>query len=238
MPGIKTTHWQLATVEAIQPETPKVKTFRLRLPQWQPHLPGQHYLLRLTAEDGYEARRSYSIASPPEQGGTIDLTIERLTKGEVSPYLHDIVRVGDQLEVRGPLGGYFVWKARYESPLWLIAGGSGIVPLMAMIRHHAACKSRVPLHLLYSVQSPAEVIYRRELSTRKRNTFTYTREAPQGWTGYQRRIDREMLAAELARFPSHPLIYVCGPTPMVEFVAFTLVEMGIPGVRVRTERFG
>jgi ferredoxin-NADP reductase len=240
MPGTKRTIWQLATVVEIRAENPTVKTYRLQLPDWHPHQAGQHYLLRLTAADGYQARRSYSIASPPEQKGEIELTIERLAEGEVSTYLHDVVKVGEQLEVRGPLGGYFIWKARYKSPLWLIAGGSGIVPLMSIIRHHQAAASTVPVRLLYSTQSPATLIYPNDLKTLSPipQTITYTRESPPDWQGYQRRIDREMLAEELAEFPSHPLVYVCGPTPMVEFVAHALVELGIPGVRVRTERFG
>src|ERR671933_2735221 len=155
--------WQLATVTAIRDETPRVKTFTLALPDWTPHRAGQHYDLRLTSPDGYQAQRSYSIASAPERAGEIDLTVERLPDGEVSTYLHDVLVVGDLVELRGPIGGYFVWEAGLGGPLLLVAGGSGVVPLMAMIRHRAAAGAEVPTRLLYSSRSYEEIIYREEL---------------------------------------------------------------------------
>lgn len=244
MAKTRATHWQLATVKEIKVESDKVKSFVLALPEWAPHLPGQHYLLRLTAEDGYQARRSYSIASAPERKNLIELSIERLPEGEVSTYLHDYVKVGDQIEVRGPQGGYFVWKSSYKSPLWLIAGGSGIVPLMAMLRHRKNLSPQVPARLLYSIKSPEDEIYAQELTqlARTDKAFeirrTYTQRSPVKWTGDQGRMDKSMLEEELAKFPSQPLVYICGPTSMVEFAAFSIVELGMPGVRVRTERFG
>src|ERR687888_1059448 len=191
--------WQIATVTAIKPETPDVKTLTLTLPEWLPQRAGQHYDIRLTAPDGYQAQRSYSIASPPERAGEIDLTVERLEDGEVSSYLHDVLMVGDQIEVRGPIGGYFVWEAAMGGPLLLIAGGSGIVPLMAMLRHRAAAGSTVPTRLLYSSRSDADIIYRDELDRLVRSStmievvHTLTRAQPPGWTGYRRRIDTDML---------------------------------------------
>ncbi|MEL6591411.1 MAG: ferredoxin reductase [Bacteroidota bacterium] len=244
MPKTRATHWQLARVTDIREETPDVKTFRFALQDWQPHAPGQHYLLRLTAEDGYQARRSYSVASPPERANEIELTIERLPDGEVSPYLHDVVKVGDQIELRGPQGGYFVWKATYRSPLWLIAGGSGIVPLMAMLRHRELAETRVPARLLYSIKSPEEEIYSEELQQLAASDpdlvihRTYTQKIPALWDGDQRRVDQTMLQGVYATFSTPPLVYVCGPTAMVEFVAHNLVELGLPGIRIRTERFG
>ncbi|MEM6346010.1 MAG: ferredoxin reductase [Bacteroidota bacterium] len=244
MAKTRASKWQLATVKEIRVETNRVKTFVLALPEWSPHLPGQHYILRLTAEDGYQARRSYSIASAPERKNLVALTIERLEDGEVSTYLHDFVKVGDKIEIRGPQGGYFVWKSAYKSPLWLIAGGSGIVPLMAMLRHRQQLQRPVPAKLLYSIKSPEDEIYGGELNqlAKKDSAFTirrtYTQKIPDQWAGDQRRVDKIMLQEELAKFPSHPLVYICGPTTMVEFVAHTLVELGMPSVRVRTERFG
>ncbi|MEL7533442.1 MAG: ferredoxin reductase [Bacteroidota bacterium] len=244
MAKTRASKWQLATVKEIRVETDSVKTFVLALPEWAPHLAGQHYIVRLTAEDGYQARRSYSIASAPERKNIIELTVERLEDGEVSSYLHDFLKVGDKIEVRGPQGGYFVWKSAYKSPLWLIAGGSGIVPLMAMLRHRQNLPDPVPAKLLYSIKSPSTEIYGEELAqlAKKDSGFairrTYTQKTPARWAGDQRRVDKIMLQEELARFPSHPLVYICGPTAMVEFVAFTLVELGMPGVRIRTERFG
>ena len=244
MAKTRASKWQLATVKEIRVETDSVKTFVFALPDWAPHLPGQHYILRLTAEDGYQARRSYSIASAPERKNLVELTVERLDDGEVSTYLHDYVKVGDQIEVRGPQGGYFVWKSAYKSPLWLIAGGSGIVPLMAMLRHRQNLTNPVTAKLLYSLKSPEAEIYKEELSQLDRADSgfqirrTYTQKIPARWAGDQRRVDKIMLKEELAKFPSHPLVYICGPTAMVEFVAHTLVELGMPGVRVRTERFG
>jgi ferredoxin-NADP reductase len=236
--------WQIATITAIKPETRRVKTFTLALPDWMKHHPGQHYDLRLTALDGYQAQRSYSVASEPERVGEIDLTIERLEDGEVSGYMHDVVIVGDQVEVRGPVGGYFVWEASIGGPLLLVAGGSGIVPLMAMMRHRAAAGSIVPSRLLYSARTLGDVIYARELETRRANDaglevfYTFTRAQPPGWTGYARRIDRQMLKEVVWPLGKAIHAFVCGPTLFVEAAADALVEVGITPDRVRTERFG
>ena len=236
--------WQIATVTALQAETAHVKTIRLALPAWTPHRAGQHYDVRLTAPDGYQAQRSYSVASAPEQAGTIDLTVERLEEGEVSPYLHDVLVVGDQIEVRGPIGGYFVWEAGMDDPLLLIAGGSGIVPLMAMLRHRAAVGSRVPTRLLYSSRTPEDVIYRDELdrlvksSTMLEIVHTLTRVQPPGWTGYRRRVDTEMLREVAWPSDQRPLMFICGPTPFVETAAASLVTLGNEPARIKTERFG
>lgn len=236
--------WQIATVTGIQPETPRVKTITLTLPAWLPHRPGQHYDLRLTAPDGYQAQRSYSIASEQERIGEIDLTIERLEDGEVSTYLHDLVREGDQVEVRGPIGGYFVWEKDLGGPLLLIAGGSGVVPLMAMIRHRFVAKSKIPTRLLYSSRTPEDVIYAGELDRLGAAgdgfevIHTFTRSQPANWRGYARRIDQQMLHEVLAPIASVPLTYVCGPTRLVESVADGLVQIGVPPERIRTERFG
>jgi ferredoxin-NADP reductase len=236
--------WQIATIKAMRAETPTVKTFTLTLPHWTPHRPGQHYDVRLSAPDGYQAQRSYSVASEPERRGEIDLTVERLEDGEVSTYIHDVLIPGDQIEVRGPIGGYFVWEASLGGPLLLIGGGSGIVPLMAMIRHRAAAGSRVPTRLLYSSRTPEHVIYAEELARLSAahdglEVFhTFTRAQPPGWTGYARRIDGPMLAEVIRPFGSTPLVYICGPTLLVEAVADELVQIRIPPAQIRTERFG
>jgi ferredoxin-NADP reductase len=236
--------WQIATVTAITPETAEVKTLTLALPDWLPHRAGQHYDLRLTAPDGYQAQRSYSIASEPERAGEIDLTVERLEDGEVSSYLHDVLVVGDRVEVRGPIGGYFVWQADMGGPLLLIAGGSGVVPLMAMVRHRAAAGSQIPARLLYSSRSPEDVIYSEELERLRAAAdgfevvHTFTRARPTGWTGYARRIDHQMLGEVARPLGGAPRTFVCGPTPLVEAVANAAVEIGIPPDRIRTERFG
>jgi ferredoxin-NADP reductase len=213
------------------------------VPEWEGHRPGQHVDLRLTAEDGYQAERSYSIASPPEEPRLV-LTVERLDDGEVSPYLVDELRIGDKVELRGPIGGYFTWQIQAGGPLLLVAGGSGIVPLMAMIRHKAATQSDVPTRLLYSSRSYEEIIYRDELDRLSGTVpsleviHTLTRAQPSGWTGYRRRIDREMLG-ELAWQPERrPLGFICGPTRLVESVATALVELGHEAGRIKTERFG
>jgi ferredoxin-NADP reductase len=235
--------WQLGEVVATQAETARTKSIMLVIPNWRRHGPGQHVDVRLTAEDGYQAERSYSIASPPEEGSRVTLTVERLDDGEVSPYLTEELRVGDKLELRGPIGGYFVWEASMGGPLLLIAGGSGIVPLMAMIRHRAAVGSSVPTRLLYSSRSYEDVIYRDELERLRGTTMlevaqALTRAHPAGWTGYARRIDTEMLR-EVAWPPEqHPLIFICGPTPFVETAAASLVTLGHEPGRIKTERFG
>jgi ferredoxin-NADP reductase len=236
--------WQLANVGAIHEESARVKTFSFELPEWMVHRPGQHYDLRLTAPDGYQAERSYSIASPPERKGVVDLTIERIDDGEVSPYMHEVVRVGDTLELRGPIGGYFVWEVALGGPLLLVAGGSGVVPLMAMIRHRSATGSRVQTRLLYSSRSPDDVIYAGELEQLTKAAdgleviHTFTREQPQGWSGYRRRIDRAMLSEVSKPLGSDVRAYVCGPTVLVEVVADSLVALGLSPAQIRTERFG
>jgi ferredoxin-NADP reductase len=239
--------WQIATVKAIRAETPRVKTFTLALPNWTPHRAGQHYDIRLTAPDGYQAQRSYSIASEPERTGEIDLTVERLEDGEVSTYMHDVLVEGDLVEVRGPIGGYFVWEAGMGGPLLLVGGGSGVVPLMSMIRHRAAAGplgSRVRTRLLYSSRTPEDVIYAGELDSLVRSgdgleVFqTFTRVQPPGWTGYARRIDGQMLAEVAGPLGSTPRVYICGPTLLVEAAANGLVQTGIAPAQIRTERFG
>ena len=214
----------------------------LQVPGWAGHRAGQHVDVRLTAEDGYQAERSYSIASAPEDGYVV-LTVERLDDGEVSPYLTQELRVGEALELRGPIGGYFVWEEKLGGPLLLVGGGSGIVPLRAMLRHHASVGSAVPLRLLYSSRSLGDVIYRDELNRMRREDgldirFTLTRHQPAGWSGYARRIDLPLLA-EVA-FPSETrsLTYVCGPTGFVEAAAGGLVQLGHDPATIRTERFG
>ncbi|RZK18392.1 MAG: oxidoreductase [Hymenobacter sp.] len=238
--------WQLATVKRIKNETPRVKSFTLSLPTFTPHLAGQHYDLRLTAEGGYQAERSYSIASPPEQTGEIELTVELVEDGEVSGYLFEGVQVGDPLEVRGPIGGYFVWPGEPDSPpLLLVGGGSGVVPLMAMLRHRQPLGLRTPAVLLFSIRTPDEVIYQAELEAMAKEdpTFTllldYTRQAPPGWAGYQRRLDAAMLAEVVAQFgEAKPQAFVCGPTGLVEAVATGLQAAGLPPEMILTERFG
>jgi ferredoxin-NADP reductase len=236
--------WQIATVSAIRAETAEVSSYTLRLPAWRAHRAGQHYDVRLTAADGYRAQRSYSIASPPSRVGEVDLTIERIADGEVSPYFHDIVQVGDQVELRGPIGGYFVWEPSLGGPLLLVAGGSGVVPLMAMLRERASADPRPIAVLVHSSRTYDDVIYRDELTSLAANDpeirviQTLTRSQPPGWTGYDRRIDRRMLAEAIAAAGARPLVYICGPTLLVEAAANALVELGVPPAQVRTERFG
>ncbi|MFL5588602.1 MAG: ferredoxin reductase [Ktedonobacteraceae bacterium] len=236
--------WQLAEVVATQAETARTRSITLDLPTWMGHRAGQHVDVRLTAEDGYQAERSYSIASPPEEQPRVTLTVERLDDGEVSPYLTDELRVGDKLELRGPIGGYFVWEARLGGPLLLVAGGSGIVPLMAMLRHRAAVGSTVPARLLYSSRSYADVIYRDELDRLDQAdqmlevVQTLTRGQPPGWKGYHRRIDTDMLREVAWPSEQYPQMYICGPTPFVETAAASLVTLGHEPARIKTERFG
>lgn len=238
--------WRVATVAEVRDETPSVRTLTLDIADWPGHRAGQHVDVRLVAEDGYQAQRSYSIASPPEDG-RVALTVERLGDGEVSPYLCDVIQVGDGVEVRGPIGGYFVWDVAVGGPLMLVGGGSGVVPLMAMLRHRARAerdvRARIPARLLYTARTWDDVIYRDELarlaeSSDVQVTYTLTRDAPAAWRGYRRRIDRAML--EEVGWPASgmPNAYVCGPTPLVESVAAMLVELGHDPARVRTERFG
>lgn len=236
--------WQIARVTALKRETSSVKSLTLLLPHWTRHHAGQHYDVRLVAPDGYEAQRSYSVASPPERTGSIELTIERLEDGEVSAYLTDTVVVGDEVEVRGPIGGYFVWDVGMGGPLLLVAGGSGVVPLMAMLRHREAAKASVPTRLLFSVRRPEDVIYRDELEALQAAHnglevhYAFTRAQPPGWHGFARRIDRAMLAEVATALGPTYLAYICGPTLLVEGAANALVELGVPPARIRTERFG
>lgn len=224
-------------------ETPRVASLVLKMPEWHGHLAGQHVDVRVTAEDGYQAERSYSIASAPEDP-QLAITVERLDDGEVSPYLVGEVRAGDKVELRGPIGGYFVWKGGDERPLLLVAGGSGIAPLMAMIRHRAAIGSKTPTRLLYSSRSLEDVIYKAELDRLASAddgltvAHTLTRKQPDGWAGYSRRIDSAMLAEVVWPKSQAPIVYVCGPTPLVESVATLLVDMGFDPASIKTERFG
>jgi ferredoxin-NADP reductase len=235
--------WTLSRVAEVRPETARVASLALEVPGWNGHLPGQHVDVRLTAEDGYQAARSYSIASAPD-GQRVELTVERLDDGEVSPYLAGEVREGDQFELRGPIGRYFVWEPGLGGPLLLVAGGSGVVPLMAMLRHRAASGSRVPTRLLYSSRTLEDVIYREELERLAAAgdgltvIHTLTRAQPPGWQGYGRRIDRAML--EEVGWPpeERPLVYLCGPTRLVESAAADMVALGHEPRRVKTERFG
>jgi ferredoxin-NADP reductase len=235
--------WQLATITAVRDETPTVRTFTLGLPDWGGHRAGQHVDLRLTAEDGYSVQRSYSIASEPERSGEIDVTVERIPGGEVSPFLHEVAVPGDRLEVRGPIGGYFVWEASLGGPLLLVGGGSGVVPLMAMARHRARAGPAIPARLLFSSRGPEEIIYREELDGLADGTgfdvvHTLTRQQPPGWHGYARRIDEAMLAEVIQPLGAAIRAYACGPTALVETVANGLVRLGLPPDRIRTERFG
>jgi ferredoxin-NADP reductase len=236
--------WQIATVKSIHQETPKAKTFTLSLPDWVRHKPGQHYDVRLTAPDGYQAQRSYSIATEPERSGEIDLTVERIEDGEVSTYMHDVLIVGDLIEVRGPIGGYFVWEATMDDPILLVAGGSGIVPLMSMLRHRAAAGSKTPARLLYSARTPDDVIYSDELMRLENSlngpgiSHTFTRSMPAGWSGYARRIDAPMLSEVAGPLGNRAQAFVCGPTLMVEAVADGLLQIGLAPNQIRTERFG
>jgi ferredoxin-NADP reductase len=228
--------WQFARVVEVVPETARTKSIVLEAPNWPCHRAGQHVDVRLTAEDGYQAQRSYSIASGPEDEH-LALTVERLDDGEVSPYLTETLRAGDELELRGPIGGYFVWQESLGGPLVLVGGGSGVVPLRAMLRHHCASASEVPARLLYSARTRADLIYRAELADYD-VTITLTREQPREWSGRSGRIDRDLLA-EVAWPPAkRPLIYLCGPTGFVEAVADALVALGHDPGRIRAERFG
>lgn len=229
--GAQPVPWQTGHVTSIRVETPRAKSFRLSLPQWQAHLPGQYYTLRLTAPDGYQAIRSYSVASSPLDVGEIELTVDCLMDGEVSPFMHDVVEVGDELELRGPLTEYFTWQG--SSPLLLIGGGSGVVPLMSMLRHRRRARPEVPTRLLYSVRSPDDVFYRDELG--EETTLTYTRRTSEGWTGATGRISAELVAG-VAWPDGHA--YVCGPNGFVETATGLLMDSGYDVARIRTERFG
>ena len=239
--------WQIGTVTAIRPQTERVSSFTISLPDWRPHRAGQHYDVRLTAPDGYQAQRSYSIASAADRAGEVELGIERIADGEVSPYFHDVLEEGDRVELRGPIGGYFVWEPGLGGPLLLVGGGSGVVPLLAMLRARQAASDPTPAGLLYSSRQASDIIYRAELDGLAGRPngpavfHTLTREQPEGWTGFARRIDEPMLAAVLDRLGgigSGPSAYICGPTLLVENAAAALTDLGLPPVQVRTERFG
>jgi ferredoxin-NADP reductase len=235
--------WRLAEVVDVVPETPRTKSLVLEVPGWEGHKAGQHVDVRLTSEDGYQAQRSYSIASAPEDERSV-LTVDRIEDGEVSPYLTDVLMAGDKLELRGPIGGYFAWDAKDGGSLLLVAGGSGVVPLTAMIRHRGAVGSDVPTRLLYSSRSYEEIIYREELENLAAHDgsleviHTLTRSRPVGWSGYHRHIDAGMLEEVAWPLDESPLAFVCGPTPLVEAVGAALVGLGHSAARVRTERFG
>ncbi|MFL6446700.1 MAG: ferredoxin reductase [Bryobacteraceae bacterium] len=236
--------WRVGTVVALDEETPTAKTITLQVADWPSHVAGQHVDVRLTALDGYSAVRSYSIASAPNAEGRVELTIERLPDGEVSPYLTQELAVGDRVEIRGPIGGWFVWRSRQTEPIQLIAGGSGIVPLMAMIRSRASAGSTVPFRLLYSVREPGAVFYRDELqaiSSRGDSvtvTYAYTRATPKDWPRPPSRVDTSFIAE--ATWPSKliPTCYVCGPTSFVEGIAAMLISCSNRPDKIRTERFG
>jgi ferredoxin-NADP reductase len=223
-------------------ETPNVRSIALDMPRWAGHRAGQHVDVRLTAEDGYQAQRSYSIASAPEDDHLV-LTVERLEDGEVSPYLVDELRPGDELELRGPIGGYFVWEESLADPLFLVSGGSGLVPFRSMLRHHRAVRSSVPVRLLCSAESLPLLLYRNELMQIATYdhidvSVTLTLEQPDGWRGYGRRIDQDLLADAAWLPEERPLVYICGPTAFVETAASALVALGHAPSRIRTERFG
>ena len=223
--------WQVATVEQIRPETPRTKTFRLRPSLWIPHLPGQHYEVRLTAPDGYVAQRSYSVASTPGDEGVVELTVDRLADGEVSPYFHDVLVEGDQVEIRGPFTSYFVWRG--EEPVLLVGGGSGVVPLMSMLRERRRTMPELAMRMIYSARSEAEVIYADELDGDV--VLALTREAPADWEGHRGRIDAELVASQA--FEMGPA-FVCGSNGFVEAASRLLMEAGYRPERIRTERFG
>jgi ferredoxin-NADP reductase len=233
--------WWVGTVHAVLDETPTARTLVLDVEGWPGHLAGQHVDVRLTAADGYTATRSYSIASAPD-GERVELTVERLDDGEVSPYLATVVAMGDRLELRGPVGGWFVWRPEQVEPVQLVAGGSGVVPLMAMVRTHARSASGAPLRLLYGVRGPDAVIYRGELRARERDgldvTLAYSRVTPEGWPRPPGRVDAALLAEVTWPPDADATTYVCGPTGFVEAVADHLVRAGHDPGRVRTERFG
>lgn len=235
--------WERATVRELIDETPRVRSLVLDVPGWQGYSAGQHLDVRLTADDGYQTERSYSVASAPAEPH-VTITVERLDDGEVSPYLTEELRPGDELELRGPIGGWFTWRPMDGGPLLLVAGGSGIAPLMAMLRQKAALRSPVPVRLLYSSRAYEEIIFREELdrlaATAEELTVahTLTRAQPADWSGYNRRIDRAMLEEVAWAAEERPLAFVCGPTPLVESVATICVEMGYAPEHVKTERFG
>jgi ferredoxin-NADP reductase len=233
--------WQVGTVTEVVEETARTRSIALDLPDWPGHLAGQHVDVRLTADDGYQAQRSYSIASAPEDRDVV-LTVEEIEDGEVSPYLVEELRPGDELELRGPIGGYFVWEAPVGGPLLLLAGGSGVVPLRAIVRHRVATQSDTPVRLLYSARSLEDVIYRDELMRTYDDEvdirFTLTRSQPAGWRGYSGRVDAGLIEQVAWPASERPLVYICGPNGFVEAAASALVTLGHEPARVKTERFG
>ena len=236
--------WRVGTVVALHDETATARTITLEVPNWPGHTAGQHVDVRLTASDGYSAVRSYSIASAPNSQGRVELTVERLPNGEVSPYLTQEVAIGDPLEVRGPIGGWFVWRPEQTEPIQLVAGGSGIVPLMAMIRTRAAAGSTATFRLLYSVREPGEVLYLDELQALSAEnssvtiTYAYTRSAPKNWPRPPGRIDAVLIANTTWPSKLVPTCYVCGPTSFVESASRLLTASGYDPDKIRTERFG
>jgi ferredoxin-NADP reductase len=234
--------WQLARVVELTAETGRAKSVVLKAPDWPGHRAGQHVDVRLTAPDGYQAQRSYSIASGPEDPHLV-LTVEEIDGGEVSPYLTEELRPGDELELRGPIGGYFVWDSAQPGPLQLLAGGSGIVPLRAMLRHRAATGATTPTRLLYSVRSLDDVIFRQELLGPSDQPgldvdVALTRSWPEDWTGHRGRIDEALLDAQAWPASEQPWIYICGPTGFVESISQRMVDRRHPPDRIKTERFG
>jgi ferredoxin-NADP reductase len=236
--------WRTATVMGLRDETATARTLSLTVREWPGHVAGQHVDVRLTAPDGYSAVRSYSIASAPRSDGRIEITVERLPNGEVSPYLTQEVMVGDELELRGPIGGWFVWRSDQMEPIQLVAGGSGIVPLMAMIRSRLSTGNSAPFRLLYSVREPAAVFYRDELLALSNQddsvviTYAYTRVTPKNWPRPAGRIDAPLVATGAWPSTLRPTSYVCGPTSFVEHVTDLLIAAGHDRERIKTERFG
>ncbi len=230
--------WTLSRVRSVEPETERASRLVLDVPGWTGHRPGQHLDVRLTAPDGYRAQRSYSIASAPEHP-SVDLVVETLPDGEVSPYLTGELRAGDELEVRGPVGGWFVWDTSLGGPLQLIAGGSGGVPFLAMLEHRETAGSSVPARLLYSARTLPDVIGAERLAaTSAEVVLVLTRQAPDGWTGPTGRVDEQLLREHVLPAEAEPQVFVCGPTGFVEAVADALLALGHPPERVKTERFG
>ncbi len=242
-PPASSRRWLVAEVRNAVAETPRVRTLRLDVAGWPGHLPGQRVDIRLTAEDGYQAQRSYSIASPPEEDG-VALTVELIPDGEVSDYLVNEVRPGDKFGIRGPFGGHFIWTVAKGGPLLLIGGGSGIVPLMSMLRHRQRKASTVPATLLYSCRAFADIIYREELEAMVGRdpaltiAITLTREKPDGWPGPATRIDKAMISAYGFGPEAGPQIFVCGSNKFAESVSSTLVELGHAPASIKVERFG
>jgi ferredoxin-NADP reductase len=236
--------WQVATIEKIIPQTSEVKSFVLKLPQIIVHVPGQHYEIRLTDPTGYQAVRKYSVGSAPSLRDRIEITVQMLPNGEVSGYLDSQAEVGTQIEVRGPLGGYFIWHGDEGRPVALIGGGSGVVPLMSILRHHRELRASTPVTLLQSSRALDKVIYRQELLDQaphrlnEKIVHTITDTPPIDWPGYRRRIDQAMLSEVLGPVDQELMVYICGPTPMVEAIATLMTGLGYLPEQIRTERFG